>query len=172
VAVALAFIIGCSHNKPEPKLATAPAPAAPAAAEPAAAAAATPASPHIAVANDLGKRCSLKFDDRQQAPKFDFDQFQLLPEDRDVLDQVATCLISGPLKGQKLQLVGRADPRGTEEYNLGLGDRRARTVLDYLRHLGVEGSQVAMTTRGALDASGRDEDSWRVDRRVDLTLKN
>jgi peptidoglycan-associated lipoprotein len=169
--IGISFVVACSHNQPAPKVAATPPPA-PAAAEEERPVAATPASPNIAVAQDLGKKCSLKFNDRQQAPKFDFDQFQLLPEDRDVLDQVATCITSGPLKGHKVQLVGRADPRGTDEYNLALGDHRARTVLDYLRRLGVGNSQVAMSTRGALDATGRDEDSWRVDRRVDLTLRN
>ena len=89
-----------------------------------------------------------------------------------MLDQIATCVTSGPLKGKRLHLVGRADPRGTEEYNLGLGDRRAHTVQSYLSRLGLTGNQVATTTRGALDASGTDDGSWRTDRRVDLELAN
>lgn len=171
--VIASFVIACSHKQEATTVAKVPPPPTPAAAaEPAATPAPTPVSPNIAVAGDLGKQCSLHFNDRVQAPKFDFDQFQLLPEDRDVLDQVATCITTGPLKGRRVHLVGRADPRGTEEYNLALGDRRARTVVDYLKRLGVAGSQVAMTTRGALDAQGRDESSWRVDRRVDLQLAN
>jgi peptidoglycan-associated lipoprotein len=146
-------------------------PPAPPAAEPAPAEP-TPASPNLAVTEDLGKQCSLRFRDVMQAPKFDYDQFQLLPEDRDVLEQVATCITSGPLRGRKVALVGRADPRGTAEYNLALGDRRARTVVDYLQHLGVANTQIATSTRGALDARGTDEGSWRVDRRVDLELRN
>jgi peptidoglycan-associated lipoprotein len=162
----------CSHP-PQAKAPAAPPPVVTAAPEaPAPAAQSTPASPNLTVAPDLGKQCALRFGDRQQAPKFDFDRFQLLEQDRDVLDQVATCLTTGPLKGRRVQLVGRADPRGTEEYNLALGDRRARTVVDYLKHLGVGSSQVAVSTRGALDASGRDEGSWQIDRRVDLQLTN
>jgi len=170
--IAIPFVIACSHKPPATTVATVPPPPPPRAAEPAPPAAATPASPNLAVSDDLGKRCALHFNDSVQAPKFDFDQFQLLAEDRDVLDQVATCITSGPLKGHRVQLVGRADPRGTEEYNLALGDRRARTVVDYLARLGVASSQVASTTRGSLDANGRDESSWRVDRRVDLKLAN
>ena len=71
-----------------------------------------------------------------------------------------------------VSLTGRTDPRGTEEYNLALGDHRAHTVVDYLTHLGVEPKQVAVSTRGALDATGRDESSWQLDRRVDLRLMN
>src|SRR5690242_16121416 len=172
--VIASFAIACSHKQEPTTVAKLPQPATPAAtaAEPAAAAERTPVSPNLAVAPDLRKQCALHFNDRVQAPKFDFDQFQLLPEDRDVLDQVATCITSGPLKGRKVHLVGRADPRGTEEYNLALGDHRAHTVVDYLKRLGVNAAQVAMTTRGALDAQGHDEPTWRLDRRVDLTLAN
>jgi peptidoglycan-associated lipoprotein len=172
IAIAGSFVVACSHKQPVVTPASAPPPPAAAAAEPAREVARTPASPNLAVANDLSRQCALHFGNRQQAPKFDFDQFQLLPEDRDVLDQVATCVTSGPLKGKRLQLVGRADPRGTDEYNLALGDRRAHTVVDYLKHLGVNTGLVATTTRGELDAHGHDEDSWRIDRRVDVQLAN
>jgi peptidoglycan-associated lipoprotein len=171
---AVPFMFACHHPQAATTVATTPPPPAPAPrpAEPAPEVAPKPASPNLAVSDDLGKQCSLHFDDQQQAPKFDYDQFQLLPEDRNVLDQVATCITSGPLKGRRVHLIGRADPRGTSEYNLALGDRRARTVVDYLTHLGVATSQVATSTRGALDASGTDEGSWQVDRRVDLELQN
>src|SRR5262249_1817517 len=153
------FAAACSH--PEPPVAPTPPPP-PAAPQPAPepAAAPQPASQNLTVSDDLGKRCKLHFGDQQEAPKFDFDRFVLLDADRTVLDQVATCLTTGPLKGHRVKLVGRADPRGTEEYNLALGDRRARAVVDYLQHLGVGQSQVAMSTRGALDATGKDEASW------------
>jgi peptidoglycan-associated lipoprotein len=170
--VVASFTAACSHKQPSK-----PAPATPSGghvteAVPKPTPASTPVSPNLAVADDLGKECSLRFSNKMQAPKFDFDQFQLLPEDRDILDQVATCITTGPLKGRKVYLVGRTDPRGTDEYNLALGDRRARSVVDYLKHLGVNGSQVAISTRGELDASGTDESSWRIDRRVDLQLMN
>lgn len=128
------------------------------------------ASPHIGVSPDLAKQCRLQFASRQQAPKFDFDQFELLVEDRNVLDQVAQCVTRGPLHGKAVQLVGRADPRGTEEYNLGLGTRRAESVRSYLQRLGVSAQQLRPSTRGAIDATGADEAGWRIDRRVDLVL--
>ena len=162
-------LLACHNEHPRTAATAAPPPA------PTPAATATPtkpASPHIAVADDLGAQCALHFKDVAQAPKFDFDDNQLLPEDRDVLDQIATCVTTGPLKGKRLQLVGRADPRGTEEYNLALGQRRAGTVTTYLERLGVHNTQLAATTRGAIDANGRDEAGWRVDRRVDLRLAN
>ena len=75
------------------------------------------------------------------------DEEELLPTDRDVLQQVATCLTTGPLHGKAVQLVGRSDPRGTDEYNLGLGSRRARAVSDYLARLGVPSTQLATKTK-------------------------
>jgi len=109
--------------------------------------------------------------DDHQAPRFGFDEFELLPEDRAVLQQIADCLSHGPLKERALQLVGRADPRGTDEYNLGLGAKRAHTVATYLEALGVRRAQLAETTRGELDAIGTDERGWQADRRVDLDLR-
>jgi peptidoglycan-associated lipoprotein len=131
-----------------------------------------PVSPNVAVSDDLRKQCELHFNKIDQAPKFSYNEFELLEQDRTVLQQVADCVTSGPLKGRRLELVGRADPRGTSEYNLGLGDRRARTVSDYLVRLGVTASLIAPSTRGDLDARGTDETSWRTDRRVDLRLAN
>jgi peptidoglycan-associated lipoprotein len=131
-----------------------------------------PASPNLSVSEDLAKQCALEVNSSQAAPKFDFDQFQLLPEDRDVLDRVAQCVTSGPMRGKHLKLVGHADPRGTQEYNMSLGTQRAHTVREYLERLGVAAAQLAESTRGAIDARGSDEVTWRVDRRVDLDVAN
>ena len=129
-----------------------------------------PVSTNLRASDDLVKQCELHFANTTEAPKFDFDHFELTTQDRDVLQQIADCVTKGPLKGRRLQLVGRADPRGTEEYNLGLGDRRASSVGEYLRRLGVAAHAIGASTRGALDAHGDDESSWRVDRRVDVDL--
>jgi peptidoglycan-associated lipoprotein len=163
-------LLGCSHNQPKPTSVSAMPPAPPPAAPPAPSAPAVPVSPNVAVSAELAKACTLRFSSTPQAPKFDFDQVELLPEDRQVLEQIATCLTTGPLRAQGVQLVGRADPRGTEEYNLGLGTKRADSVRQYLQRLGVAAGQLSETTRGALDATGTDEASWRLDRRVDLEL--
>jgi peptidoglycan-associated lipoprotein len=165
-----ATAIGCSHNKPPVAAVPAPTLATGKATEPAANPPTVLVSPNVAVSSDVARQCSLRFNSTPQAPKFDFDRFELLPEDREVLEQVATCLTTGPLHGHTVQLVGRADPRGTEEYNLGLGTQRADSVRAYLQRLGVSTHQLSETTRGALDATGTDEAGWRLDRRVDLQL--
>src|SRR6185436_8097299 len=107
--------------------------------------------------DSLAKLCHVTFGNADRAPKFDFDEAALLPEDRDVLEQVAKCVTTGPLRGRHLSLVGRADPRGEIEYNMALGDHRADAVRTYLTHLGVEETGISQTSRGELDAEGRDE---------------
>jgi peptidoglycan-associated lipoprotein len=127
--------------------------------------------PGVHLADDIMKACKIHMDNVTRAPKFDFDDAELLPEDRDVLEQVAKCVTAGPLKGRELSLVGRCDPRGEVEYNMVLGDYRAESVHDYLAKLGVDPDAMARTSRGELDAEGKDEDGWRSDRRVDVSLK-
>ncbi len=119
---------------------------------------------------DILKACNLKFDNVEDSPKFDFDTDQLTPGEKNILEQVAKCLTTGPLKGRAVQLVGRADPRGTTEYNMGLGARRAHNTKDFLAQLGVAQTQMSETSRGELDATGTDENGWRKDRRVDVKL--
>lgn len=169
--VITAALSGCG-SKPAPKAPAAPPvaerPAPPAIEEPQLKT--TPVSPSLAVSEDLAALCALQ---RREAvpPTFDYDKTELSSEDREVLQQLATCLAIGAAKERSLGLIGRADPRGTEEYNLGLGARRAHAVALYLQRLGVPADRLAETTRGAIDAAGTDEESWRRDRRVDLELR-
>jgi peptidoglycan-associated lipoprotein len=173
VALVLAALVGCSKDKAktatttpvEPK----PQPVATKQVEPKQLEKDEQVSQNLAISGDILAACGIKAV-ASANPKFDYDKDDLTPEDRKVLDQIATCLTSGALKGKTVALIGRADPRGTEEYNLGLGSRRAQSVMDYLARLGVGSPQLAVSTRGALDASGTDEASWAHDRRVDVQL--
>lgn len=164
--------MGCSKDKKETTTPTPPANSA-ATAKPAKPApdvtANQPVSPSLAVSADIAAACGIK-GPGATAPKFDYDKDELTEPDREVLAQLATCLTTGALKGKSVLMVGRADPRGTEEYNLGLGSRRAHSVSQYLVRLGVAQAQLEVTTRGAIDASGTDEAGWRQDRRVDIQL--
>jgi peptidoglycan-associated lipoprotein len=127
-------------------------------------------SANIGVTSNLAEECMLQLRDAAKTPKFNYDEFGLEVEDRAVLESVATCLTSGPLQGRAIQLVGRADPRGTQEYNLALGNKRANTVAIYMKKIGISSDQISTTTRGDLDAEGTGETSWRDDRRVDIVL--
>jgi len=174
--LALMAVAGCSKDKPATAKTTpaeAPAPVATPDKPAPDVANDTPVSPGIALSGDLAKLCNIKPTGTTRTnPQFDYDKDELTAEDRQVLDQLATCLTTGPLKGKPVSLIGRADPRGTEEYNLGLGSRRASSVSQYLGRLGVGEPQMVVSTRGALEATGTDESGWKQDRRVDIQLKN
>jgi peptidoglycan-associated lipoprotein len=107
---------------------------------------------------------------KEEAPHFDFDESALGPQDTAILSQVARCLTTGPLAGRHLKLVGRADIRGTTEYNFVLGAHRASAVSNYLEQQGVEAIRIRETSRGELDATGTDEAGMADDRRVDILL--
>ncbi|HEX5084168.1 MAG TPA: OmpA family protein, partial [Blastocatellia bacterium] len=72
------------------------------------------------------------------------------------------------------RIEGNCDPRGTSEYNLGLGDRRARTIRDFLASLGVDPTRIETVSYGSEKAQGTDEGSssnppsWAFDRRGDF----
>jgi peptidoglycan-associated lipoprotein len=103
-------------------------------------------------------------------PMFAFDSAALAEQDRLVLAEVAKCFSEGPMRGQGMSLIGRADPRGEGEYNMALGETRADSVRRYLRDLGVSQERVSATSRGEIDATGQDDDGWAKDRRVDIEL--
>ena len=124
----------------------------------------------VNVDDDIIKACNLKFENIEDAPKFDYDSESLTPGEKNVLEAIAKCLTTGPLKGRAVDLVGRADPRGETEYNMTLGAKRARSVHSFLGGLGVPGDKLRDTSRGELDAKGTDEEGWRKDRRVDVRL--
>ena len=122
----------------------------------------TAATVHID--DNIRKACGISDDDAY----FAYDSANLGAGDRRVLGLIATCFERGPLKGQSLRLVGHADPRGPEDYNLALGMRRAQSVEGYLTREGLDKAKVDTSSRGALDAQGTDEAGWAKDRRVDL----
>jgi peptidoglycan-associated lipoprotein len=155
LAGALALAVGCA--KPPPPVVTTTS-------APLVARAGVNLSPQIVAI------CKIKFNDADVAPKFDYGDAGLGQQDRNVLEQVAKCMTSGALRLKRLALMGRADPRGEEEYNMLLGTQRVAIVRDYLTHLGVPMKDLIQTSRGSLDAEGRDEEGYKRDRRVDLLL--
>lgn len=123
----------------------------------------------IVIAAEIRDQCVLP-DGPTEVPRFAFDESQLRSRGIDILDAVAECLKRGPLAGQTVTIVGRADPRGTVAYNQALGSRRARSAGDYLTRQGVPSAGLELMSRGELDAAGHDEETWAFDRRVDFEL--
>jgi peptidoglycan-associated lipoprotein len=99
---------------------------------------------------------------------FDFNESALTTEATAALARDADCLKK---VGRAATLVGHTDPRGTQEYNLALSERRAQSVRDHLGRLGLDGTKLTILPRGSLDAKGTDEPSWAQDRRVDFTWR-
>lgn len=99
---------------------------------------------------------------------FDFDSSTLDDAARNKLSSVAACVRERGIKS--LHITGLTDPRGTEEYNLALGDRRAQSVKKYLESLNT-GASIGASSMGEEIATGSDETSWARDRRVDFQEK-
>lgn len=99
---------------------------------------------------------------------FDFDSNELRPEAMASVQLQANYLMKHP--NAKIRLEGNTDDRGSREYNVALGERRARCVLDALKQYGVSSSQVTIVSFGAEKpaAGGEDEQSYQCNRRVDL----
>ncbi len=99
---------------------------------------------------------------------FDFNESVLSAEATGLIDRNADCIKSA---NRGVVLVGHTDPRGTDEYNLALSERRAQSVRDRLVRLGVSSQGLSTLPRGELDATGTDETGWSRDRRVDFQWK-
>jgi peptidoglycan-associated lipoprotein len=99
---------------------------------------------------------------------FDFDKSDIKPEFADIVTTAARTLANNP--SVKLKLEGNTDERGTREYNIGLGERRAQAVRRALMLQGVSESQLSTVSFGAEHpaAEGDDEAAWAKNRRVEL----
>ena len=100
---------------------------------------------------------------------FDFDQSGIKPSERPKLQAAQDYLSKNPQ--HRLLLEGRCDWRGTAEYNLGLGDRRAASARQFLQTLGVDTARLESSSKGDLEATeNADEATAARDRRVDLVI--
>lgn len=99
---------------------------------------------------------------------FDFDSNVVRSEDRPAIIANANYLMSHA--GAKIILEGHTDPRGSREYNIGLGERRAKAVAEILTAKGVNPAQIRIVSYGAekLASSGHTEADFQQDRRVVL----
>jgi len=97
---------------------------------------------------------------------FDFDKYDIRPGDAEILKENATLLTKNPKV--KIQIEGHCDERGTVEYNLALGERRANSAKKYLTSLGIAADRISTISYGKerpLD-SGHNEEAWGKNRRA------
>jgi peptidoglycan-associated lipoprotein len=103
--------------------------------------------------------------------RFDFDKSVVREDGRKACQVVADYLKKHPKA--KLQIEGHCDERGTSEYNMALGERRATAVMTYLVSLGVSKADLSTISFGKekpLDP-GHDEEAWAKNRRAHFLLK-
>jgi peptidoglycan-associated lipoprotein len=104
-----------------------------------------------------------------QTVYFDFDKSDIKASEREKLKTAKEYLDKNPT--HKLLLEGHCDWRGTAEYNLSLGDRRANATKKYLQSIGVGADRVETLSKGSLEASkNADASTMEKDRRVDLVV--
>jgi peptidoglycan-associated lipoprotein len=99
---------------------------------------------------------------------FEFDQYVLTPEARDILAANAAYLKANA--GEKVRIEGHCDERGSDEYNLALGERRALAAKNYLVSLGIAADRLDVISYGEempLDPGGSEE-AWAKNRRAEF----
>lgn len=159
VVLLAAFAVACSHAKPEPTPAeqqpvaqAAPAPA-PAPVQPA-----PEPAPPVVTPPPTNVAASIYFA---------FDKADLSTESRNTLSR-----LYGPAaaSGTTVRIEGNCDERGSAEYNIGLGQRRADAAKGYLVRLGVPAANITTVSYGKErpKAPGHDEASWQENRRDDI----
>lgn len=139
----------CSNDKP----ATDPV-------APTEAAAETPAAPPAPPAGDL----------KTDPIYFGFDDYTLNADAQAKLTAMADALKAS--KSAAIQIQGHCDERGTIEYNLALGERRAQSVKNFLSQLGVESARLSTISFGEEKpvAEGHSEDAWSKNRRAEFAV--
>lgn len=105
----------------------------------------------------------------QAVVHFDFDSDAIRADAAAVLDQHAQFLTAN--QGIKVQVAGHTDERGSREYNMSLGERRAAAVRAYLANKGATPANVEIVSYGEEQpiATGSDEAAWAQNRRAELT---
>ena len=149
------FAFGCAHEKPAAKTAA-----------DTSASTSTPTAKDTQVANtDTSDKGG---DDACGAVRVHFalDSTDIADGDKPLLEKSAGCLKQD--KKLHVTIEGNADERGTEEYNLSLGDKRARAVAQYLERLGVSGRQLKTVSYGKEqpECTEHDENCWSQNRRA------
>jgi len=102
---------------------------------------------------------------------FDYDKSDLRQDSRNVLSKNADLLLKAK-NGMKIRIEGHCDERGSAEYNLALGERRAKSVQQYLLTLGVQADRLSTISYGKEKPAvqGSTEEAWAKNRRAEFVL--
>lgn len=114
--------------------------------------------------------------EEKQAPSdlrdifFEYDKYDIIPDARPVLNDAASFLDKN--KVINVVIEGHCDERGTNEYNLALGERRAKSVKNYLVSLGISPNRISVITYGEEKpvCTEQGEDCWHQNRRAHFVI--
>ena len=122
------------------------------------------------MARDAAERSRAVAADLAAMINFDYDQAAVRPADQATLDRKAAVLVANP--AVKLRISGHADERGSDEYNLALGNRRAAAAKRYLQNKGVDASRVDVISYGEERPlnPGSDETAFAQNRRDEFEV--
>lgn len=157
LAFALALLAGCASNSSDDSSATS------------GAGTSAGTSAPVESAYDQSAADAAALAGLQRVFYFDLDRDTLRPEVTAALDRYIAILRNN---SKTVRLEGHADERGTREYNLALGERRANAVANYLSVNGISRDRIETVSYGEERpvATGHDEESWAQNRRVELFL--
>ena len=164
-AISSVLLAACSSTPPT-VVAAAPAPAQEPATSAAPVAAAAPAA---AIETNEQKMARVIKALANKSVYFDYDDYSIKPQYQDLIKQNYELLMSAP--NLPITLVGNADERGSSEYNLALGQKRAESVKRVLKMLGVAESRMEAISYGKEKprATCHEEKCWAENRRVDFS---
>jgi peptidoglycan-associated lipoprotein len=162
ITVALASILlgfGCSHATPKPESPTMAPPPPP-----------EPPAPVVADHSNETTEVPAREESDGNAIFFDFDSANIRHDARPTLQRIGEQLVHSK---KSIRIEGNCDERGTTEYNLALGDRRAREAKQYLERLGVSGRHISVISYGSERPKdpGHDEAAWAKNRRDDFVVR-
>lgn len=100
---------------------------------------------------------------------FDFDSSALRPASVTTLQAKVDTLKKCDVK---VVIEGNCDPRGTEAYNMALGERRAKAAYNFLTKAGIASSRLSTVSYGESKATGKNDAGWKMDRRDDFRASN
>lgn len=106
-----------------------------------------------------------------EAINFDFDRSNIRPgRDTEVLEQKLAILEANP--ALRIEIVGHCDERGSDEYNLALGNRRAVSAMSFLANRGISADRIAVRSMGEEQPvdPGHNEDAWQQNRRDEFVI--
>jgi len=127
--------------------------------------------PELPDRNRADQRTETRSEISLQTVYFDYDEARLRPDAKESLRRNAEYLRSVP--NAVVELQGNCDERGTEEYNLALGKRRAESAKQYLADLGIPDRRLTTVSFGEENpaVAGSGDSVWAKNRRVDFVLR-